>query len=275
MPELPEVQTVVDDLIALKLPGRTITGASLYWPRTVVCPDNFCGRIAGRTVIRIWRRAKYLVFELSGDLSLIVHLRMSGRLEWKPADAPRLKHEHLVIEFADGFELRLHDTRKFGRVWLTDDSASVLGKLGPEPLDAAFTPAVLAAGLKSKQRQLKPLLLDQSFVAGLGNIYVDEALWQAGLHPTRTAASLSATEATKLHAAIIEVLERGLKNSGTTLGSGQGNFYSVAKRRGRNADELKVFRRDGEPCERCGATIERLIVGQRSTHVCPHCQPPT
>lgn len=272
MPELPEVQTVVNDLIALKLPGRTITGASIYWPRSVVCPEDFCDRISGHTVIRIWRRAKYLVFDLSGDLSLIVHLRMSGRLEWKPAEAPRLKHEHLVLAFAGGHELRLHDTRKFGRVWLTDEPLSVLGKLGPEPLDASFTPAMLATGLKSKQRQLKPLLLDQSFVAGLGNIYVDEALWEAGLRPTRTAASLSAAEAASLHAAIRTVLERGLRNSGTTLGSGQGNFYSVAKRRGRNADELKVFRRDGEACPRCGATIERLIVGQRSTHVCPGCQ---
>ena len=272
MPELPEVQTVVNDLKALKLAGRTITGASLYWPRTVACPDNFCEAIAGRTVLNIWRRAKYLVFDLSGDLSLIVHLRMSGRLEWKPATAPRLKHEHLVIEFADGFELRLHDTRKFGRVWLTGDSASVLGKLGPEPLDASFTPAVLAAGLKTKQRQLKPLLLDQSFVAGLGNIYVDEALWQAGLHPTRLAASLKPAEVAALHAAIVAVLERGLRNCGTTLGTGQGNFYSVAQRRGRNADELKVFRRDGEACPRCGATIARLIVAQRSTHVCPCCQ---
>jgi len=271
MPELPEVQTVVNDLKNLGLVDLTIEAAQVYWPRTVASEGDF-GRIAGHAILNIWRRAKYLVFDLTGDLSLIVHLRMSGRLDLKDAFETRSKHEHLVLSLEGGRELRFHDTRKFGRVWLTEDAQSVLGHLGPEPLEEGFTAESLTAALKAKQRQLKPLLLDQSFVAGLGNIYVDEALWQAGLHPTRTASSLNAAEAAKLHAAIIEVLERGLRNSGTTLGSGQGNFYSVAKRRGRNADELKVFRRDGEACPRCGATIERLIVGQRSTHVCPACQ---
>jgi formamidopyrimidine-DNA glycosylase len=147
-----------------------------------------------------------------------------------------------------------------------------LSRLGPEPLEKNFTVRLLAGQLKRHRRRLKPLLLDQAFIAGLGNIYVDEALWDAKLHPDRIAAALSPAEIKALHRAIARVLNRGLKNLGTSLGTGETNFYSVARRRGRNKDELKVFRRTDHPCPRCNWPIARIIVGQRSTHICPRCQ---
>ena len=144
--------------------------------------------------------------------------------------------------------------------------------LGPEPLEKEFSKDWLQGALGRKSRAIKPLLLDQSFIAGLGNIYVDEALWQARIHPERNSRTITKEEADGLHSAIRTVLRRGIRNSGTTLGTGESNFYSVAGHRGRNADQLKVFRRDGEPCPACGRTIQRLIVGQRGTHICPQCQ---
>jgi formamidopyrimidine-DNA glycosylase len=148
----------------------------------------------------------------------------------------------------------------------------ILDRLGPEPLASGFTAKTLTDGFKNRKRLLKPLLLDQTFIAGLGNIYADEALWEAKLHPCRMAVSLSTSEIKLLHRAIPRVLKRGLKNLGTTLGTGKANFYSVANRRGRNKDQLKVFRRTDLPCPRCKSPIERIIVGQRSSHICPGCQ---
>ena len=166
-----------------------------------------------------------------------------------------------------------HDPRKNpGRLSLIKDPGPDFDPPGPEPLAPGFTAKALGQLLKNRQRILKPLLLDQTFIAGLGNIYVDEALWEAKLHPCRRASSLSTPEIRALRLAIPRVLKRGLKNLGTSLGSGEANFYSVANRRGRNKDQLNVFRRTDRPCPRCKQSIERLIVGQRSTHICPRCQ---
>ena len=274
MPELPEVQTVVNDLNAANLTGIPIIAARVYWPRTVAEPSPrlFCRRIKGQIFTVIRRRGKYLVFDVADGHTMLLHLRMSGRLHLVSADTPRKKHEHVIIGFDDGRQLRFHDTRKFGRLHLLKDPARILDRLGPEPLAAGFTAKILAEGLKQRKRILKPLLLDQTFIAGLGNIYVDEALWEAKLHPCRPAGSLSLSEIKVLHRTIRRVLKRGLKNLGTTLGTGRANFYSVANRRGRNKDQLKVFRRTDLPCPRCKSPIERLIVGQRSTHVCRNCQ---
>jgi formamidopyrimidine-DNA glycosylase len=148
----------------------------------------------------------------------------------------------------------------------------VLGQLGTEPLEPSFSTKTLKNILTSRKRLLKPLLLDQTVIAGLGNIYVDEALWEAGLHPCRRSHTLSDTEVKALRRTIPRVLKRGLKNLGTSLGTGKANFYSIARHRGRNQDQLKVFRRTGTPCPRCRQPIERIVVGQRSTHICPHCQ---
>ena len=274
MPELPEVQTVVNDLNAANLIGITINAARVFWPRTIAEPSAklFCRRIKGQKFTAIRRRGKYLVFEVSGGHTMLLHLRMSGRLHLNSADTPRNKHEHVILGFDDGRQLRFHDTRKFGRLHLLKDPNRILDRLGPEPMASGFTAKTLAERLNHRKRLLKPLLLDQTFIAGLGNIYVDEALWQAKLHPCRLAAALSPTEIKVLHRTIRRVLKRGLKNLGTSLGTGKGNFYSVANRRGRNEDLLKVFRRTDLPCPRCKSPIERIIVGQRSTHICPECQ---
>ncbi len=274
MPELPEVQTIVNDLNAAGLIGIPISGARVFWPGTIAEPGprSFCRKIKGRQFTAIWRRGKYLVFNLNAGDTLLLHLRMSGRLHLVAAETPRIKHEHVILSLADGRHLRFHDPRKFGRLSLLGNPAPVLDRLGPEPLAPGFTAGVLGNLLEGRRRLLKPLLLDQTFIAGLGNIYVDEALWEAKLHPCRLASTLANPEIKALRRAIPRVLRRGLKNLGTSLGTGETNFYSVASRRGRNKDELKVFRRTDLPCPRCKETIKRIIVGQRSTHICSKCQ---
>ena len=276
MPELPEVETVVRDLRAHGLEKAVIRAVEVRWPRIVtgLTPDRFNRALAGRTITRLTRRAKYIVVLLDSGHRLLIHLRMTGKLRFAaPGEKPG-KHDHVVITLSDGRQLFFNDTRKFGRFSLCAAGVDPLADLGPEPLDEAFTVAVLRARLAGKSRKLKPLLLDQACVAGLGNIYVDESLWQARLHPERRADTLTAVEIRRLHAAIREVLQRAVENCGTTLGTGETNFYSVAGRRGRNADALKVFRRDGLPCPRCGTPIVRSVVGQRGTHFCPACQKP-
>ncbi len=274
MPELPEVQSVVDALNGKNIPGRRISGAAVYWPKSIaeLDPDDFCKTIKGRTIRQIARRGKYMVFDLSGGLTLMIHLRMTGRLNWELRDQPRNKHEHVVLNVGETHSLRFQDTRKFGRIWLTAAPEKILGRLGPEPLAGNFTVARFSAMLQTTNRQIKPLLLDQHFLAGMGNIYVDEALWEAGIHPQRTSRSLSDQETGELHRAIHRVLKRGLRNLGTSLGSGKTNFYLPGSRPGGNADELNVFRRTGKTCPRCGGTVARIIVTQRSSHICANCQ---
>lgn len=273
MPELPEVETVARDLKEAGLIGRRITGAHVYWTRTIDRPSvaEFRQRLIGQQVEDVDRRAKFLVLSLSDD-TLLIHLRMTGQLAFKDPTVPRAKHEHVVLELDDGRHLRFHDTRKFGRWYLVEDPAEVLAPLGPEPLADGFDAETFMEMLQSRRRQLKPLLLDQSFIAGLGNIYADEALWAARLHPLRRSHTLSEEEAYALYRSIRNVLRRGIDNMGTTLGTGRANFYSVGGRSGENQDELRVFRQTDAPCPRCGTPIERIVVGQRSTHVCPRCQ---
>jgi len=275
MPELPEVETVVRDLRAHGLEGAVIRDLVVRWPRTVAgrSPAAFVRAVTGCTVTRVTRRAKYIVLALDSGARLLIHLRMTGKLRFAAdGDKPGL-HDHVVIVLSDARRLFFNDTRKFGRFQLCGEREDPFADLGPEPLEAAFTADVLRARLSGKRRMIKPLLLDQTTVAGLGNIYVDEALWHARLHPERRADTLTKTEVSRLHQAICRVLRRAVENCGTTLGEGEANFYSVAGHRGRNADALKVFRRDGLPCPRCGKTIARSVVGQRGTHFCPHCQP--
>ncbi|HRR34401.1 MAG TPA: bifunctional DNA-formamidopyrimidine glycosylase/DNA-(apurinic or apyrimidinic site) lyase [Kiritimatiellia bacterium] len=274
MPELPEVETIVRDLRAHGLQGSVIRRVAVRWPRTVAepAPDVFCRELAGRTITAVTRRAKFIVLHLDSGSRLLLHLRMTGKLRFaKDGERPG-PHDHVSIGLTDGRELIFNDTRKFGRYRLVQPGTDPLADLGPEPLEADFTLDRFKQRLTGKTRQIKPHLLDQTTVAGLGNIYVDEALWQARLHPERRADTLNGAEIRRLHAAIREVLQRGIDNAGTTLGNSEANFYSVAGRRGRNADALKVFRRDGLPCPRCGTVIERIVVGQRGTHFCPHCQ---
>lgn len=273
MPELPEVQTIVNELITADLIGERIRSARVYWAKTIdrMRPETFCRKIKGRCIASVSRRGKFIRLDLSGQQVLFIHLRMTGRLLFEDNDSPRRKHEHVVMNLA-GRQLRFSDTRKFGRFYLVTDPETVCGHLGPEPLNRGFTLSVFAKRLQSRDRRIKPLLLDQRFVAGIGNIYADEALWEAGIDPRRRAASLSDVDIRRLHRAIPRVLRQGLKNMGTSLGNRETNFYSVAGRRGRNRERLKVFRRAGEPCPRCKKTVRRIVVEQRGTFICESCQ---
>jgi len=275
MPELPEVETVVRELRAGGLAGRVIADARVYCKPLIapLTPGAFAARLKGQRVQAIGRRAKYIVLTLAKGDTLLIHLRMTGQLNLEKACAARERHQHIILRLDDGRELRYRDTRKFGRWLLTRTPQAILGRLGPEPLSAHFDQKVFCRQLGARRRQLKPLLLDQTFLAGIGNIYADEALWTARLHPGRIAATLSATEARRLHAAIRRVLLHGIRNKGTTLGTGKSNFQRPGGKRGRNQAGLNVFRRTGLPCLRCGKTIRRIIVSQRSTHLCPACQP--
>ncbi|MBM4142585.1 MAG: bifunctional DNA-formamidopyrimidine glycosylase/DNA-(apurinic or apyrimidinic site) lyase [Lentisphaerae bacterium] len=274
MPELPEVETVVRELRAAGLPGRRILRARTSWAGVVDRPAAraFRRRLRGARIESVTRRAKYIVFRLSTGDALLAHLRMTGRFSLDPARSPRDAHERAAFELDDGRELRFSDTRKFGRFHLTADPGGVLDALGPEPLDRAFTAGRLRALLAGRRAMLKPLLLNQAFLAGLGNIYADEALWDAGLGPRRHAHTLRAEESKRLYRAIRRVLRRGVRNMGTTLGRGLTAYRRVRGQSGANRSRLRVFRRTGLPCPRCGEPIRRIVVSQRSTHFCPRCQ---
>lgn len=274
MPELPEVQTIVDGLNAAQIVGKRIAEASVYWPKIIALssPQKFIRHVTDKIIQKIHRRAKYIVFTLSDGNFMIVHLRMTGRFELERLKAPRNFHVHIILRLSDERRLLYHDTRKFGRFFLTKDLNDVIGSLGPEPLEANFTANILANMLKKRKRQVKPLLLDQNFIAGLGNIYVDEALWASRIHPLRAANSLNRNEIKSLHRSIRKVLRQGIRNSGTTLGKGLGNYSGLQRNRGRNSNYLKVFRRTGQVCKRCSNKVERIVVGQRGTHICSQCQ---
>jgi formamidopyrimidine-DNA glycosylase len=272
MPELPEVETIRADLEQL-LPGRRFTGVEILWPGSIAAPapEALGAAIRERTITGLDRRGKYLVLHLDGDGALVVHLRMTGRLRWREPGAPRDRHARVVFFLDDGHELHFDDQRKFGRISFLPDEAErqkVLAKLGPEPLLETFTRPELQRMLKSRRARLKPLLLDQGFLAGLGNIYVDEALWRARLHPLRRSDTLTPAEITRLYEGIVGALRQGIANRGTTLAA----YRDLAGSAGQNQEELFVFRREGQPCSRCGTPIQKIRVGGRATFFCPHCQ---
>lgn len=271
MPELPEVEYVARQLREA-LVGARIAKVDVLWPRAVsrMTPEEMAARLAGRRVLAVGRRAKYLVLTLDSGESLVIHRRMSGNLRLARADeaAP---YTRVVFTLSNGRRLLFTDPRKFGRVTLaTPDELPVLfGRLGPEPLDADFTPEVLAERLAGRSRSIKAALLDQSVVAGLGNIYADEALYRAQLHPLRSAATLTPEEIASLHAGIQGALHAGITHGGTTFGRHRGLYDEP----GSNLEHIEVYRRTGQPCLRCGAAIMRIRIAQRSAHFCPHCQP--
>lgn len=211
-------------------------------------------------------------FLLSSGETIFVHLRMTGRFTFAPINTPFGPHERVTLVLDHLRHLQYHDTRKFGRWYLVENPHDIIGNLGPEPLEESFTYETFETRLMAKVRMLKPLLLDQTFIAGLGNIYVDEALWSAKLHPLMISNTLTRKQTKSLFEAIKYVLKRGLDTEGTTLGSGKSNFYRPEGAKGSHQEVLHVFRRTGLPCPRCSLPIERLVVAQRSTHICPNCQ---
>jgi formamidopyrimidine-DNA glycosylase len=279
MPELPEVETVAR-LIAPRVTGRTIVSAQAGWLRSLGGPSlhDFDRSVRGATITHVGRRAKYIVLELSrpepqGALvsagALLVHLRMSGRLHVEPSAMPLGPYTRVALELSDDHTLRFDDVRKFGRFTFTEDPRATLAHLGPEPLADDFTAAWLARALAGRQRQLKPLLLDQEFVAGLGNIYVDEALHEAKLHPLTSADRVTKAQATRLVAAIRMILSEAIAREGSSFDT----FYRTPEGQpGSYQDQFRVYGRDGRACRRCAATVQKFVVGQRGTHICPRCQ---
>jgi len=278
MPELPEVETIArclregDALYQTTLIGCRVVGVKVLWARTLanLIPDEFAGRIQGQAIQSVGRRGKFLVIRLSTD-TLLVHLRMSGdlrleaTLDSQGTPVPLQKHDRLSLVFDCWQRLVFNDTRKFGRVWLTEDPKTVLGSLGPEPLEPQLTDSQFFSMLSHRKRQLKPLLMDQSFLAGLGNIYTDEALHLAKLHPCMPSDQVSPQASIRLLAAIRSVLQEGIRRNGASI--------DWVYRGGDFQNHLRVYGRSGQPCPVCGTPVTRLVVGQRGTHICPACQP--
>jgi formamidopyrimidine-DNA glycosylase len=301
MPELPEVETTVRDLKP-HLIGRAITRASVHWDRTIAHPDThaFMKDIVGRTVSDITRRGKYLIFHLEKQAAegrrrvsdgrrqtaelranayvtrrpddqatkyLLVHLRMTGGFAFHQPRERRDKHVHVALRLDDGRELRFRDPRKFGRMWLVDDPDLVTSALGPEPFEISKNEFI--ERIRQRKGRLKPLLLNQSFLAGIGNIYADESLWYARLHPLRHVSTLSEAEVGALYGAIRRVLKKAIGAGGTSFDQ---NYRRINGMSGEFEEDLRVVGRAGEPCYRCGTPIVKMVVGQRGTHYCPHCQ---
>lgn len=272
MPELPEVETILNDFLSAHLIGTIIKNAEVFWSKTVGGSAQFIKRIQGQKFKKVSRRGKFLVFTLSQD-TLFVHLRMTGKFFFGKPNDPVSSHERVRLFLDDGRILRYEDQRKFGRFFLTDKLEEVVGDLGLEPLNAEFSLNAFKKIIEEHPLlKLKSFLLNQNYIAGLGNIYVDEALWDAKLHPLRTLQSLSTQEIKALHHAIPKVLKLGIQNMGTTLGSHLANYYSVSGRRGNHQHQLKVFRRNGLACPRCGTTLSKSRISQRGTHFCAQCQ---
>ncbi len=269
MPELPEVESVLRSLRdgSPTLAGREISNVRIIWDGLLAgaAPDLFIDGLEGMIFSAISRHGKYLLFRMNRagcqDSFLIVHLRMTGRLHLVPWNQAIERHTRMALLLDGGLALRFDDPRKFGKVWLVSDPADVISGLGPDALNVSLE--VFKSRISSFHRQIKPLLLDQSFLAGIGNIYADESLFRAGIHPLTSSLALSDLEVEKLHCFINEVLTEAVEKNGANIDGvfGAGGFI------------VSVYGRTGTPCPKCGAIIAKIRVGQRGTHICPSCQP--
>jgi formamidopyrimidine-DNA glycosylase len=294
MPELPEVETVARDLQRW-VAGARIEDVEVRWERTIRHPqpaERFAAELRGAVIAHVGRRAKSVLLHLADGRVMTVALRMTGALIVAGAGTPDDPYARVVIRLADGRELRYRDVRKFGRIGLWEGGGlrrrragrvvreaaaapyrvgDVFRRHGPEPLATTFSAARLAERLRGRSARLKTLLLDQSFVAGVGNIYADEALWRARLNPLRAADTLTPHDVRRLHRAVRSVLRQGIANRGASFS----DYVGADGEPGANAERLSVYQRTGEPCLRCGTSIRRVVIGQRSSHYCPRCQPET
>lgn len=273
MPELPEVETIKRTLES-KIAGLSFTGAEVFLPKIVRSPGylELTSLLPGKKIKKLSRRGKYLIFHLTENFALVFHLRMSGSLVYAAPEELFAPHTHIVFRLDNGHQLRYADLRQFGQISLVAENELAglpgLKGLGPDPFDPHFTRELFKKSLRQHRGMLKPLLLDQSFVAGLGNIYADEVLFRAGIHPRRQSHTLTPREASRLFHVIREVLEEAIENRGTSIrdyvdGEGkEGNYQNL----------LKVHQREGKPCPKCGKPIARVRLGGRSTFFCPRCQ---
>lgn len=278
MPELPEVETITRRLRSgtAEVPSviaQRIESVRVNWDRIIATPDpdTFIQRLTGRTIQDVSRRGKFIHIALDQG-HLIAHLRMSGDLRVEAGSgitsdpSPESRFNQVVATFQSDWQLAFSSIRKFSRMWLVDQPEQAWGKLGPEPLGPDLSAEKLFDMLREHSRQIKPLLMDQSFVAGLGNIYTDESLYRASIHPLRRSDTISRSEAEALYDAIQQVLQHGIEKFGSSL--------DWAYRGGTFQNYFQVHQRKGESCPRCGYPIEKIRVGQRGTYICPHCQLP-
>lgn len=273
MPELPEVETIRQTLKRFVL-GKKIEDVQIDWPNIIKHPRDpalFRKQVSGQTVRDIGRKGKYLLFELDDDI-LVSHLRMEGKYTVVPSDEEVKKHTHIVFKFTNGEELRYNDVRKFGtmHLWPKGEEfvSEPLKKLGPDPFDDDFTLEYFWQKLKKTDRYIKPVLLDQTIVTGLGNIYVDETLHKAGIHPLKRAGKITKKQAALIREKAIDTLEEAVAMGGTTIRS----YVNSQGDMGMFQQQLFVYGQENEPCKTCGTQIEKSKVGGRGTHICPKCQ---
>jgi len=271
MPELPEVESTKNELLP-HIVGRRVSGVTLFWTGIVRQPSvaEFCSRLIGQKLTGVARRGKYLILSLTSGEALIIHLKMTGSLLLKPASAEPGRFTRAIIYLDKEIQLCFRDPRKLGVMWLIEDVNSIVGKLGPEPLEASFTPQILLKRLSNRTAPIKALLFDQSFIAGIGNMYADEALFAARIHPLRSGKSLSQNEVKRLHNSIQRVLLSAIGYKGASVR----HYFRPSGEPGTAHFEFKVAHRlGGNLCPVCGTPIERILVRNRGTYFCPHCQP--
>ena len=272
MPEMPEVETVRRTLLPL-IKGKTIKEVTVWYPKIITGDaKEFARQLAGKKIVTIDRYAKYLLIRLSDNLTIVSHLRMEGKYRLVKINTKKDKHDHVQIIFSDNSALRYNDVRKFGRMQLiktgTEKEKTGIGKIGAEPNSAAFTVSYLQTGLARKKKNIKSTLLDQSVVAGLGNIYVDEVLWETKIHPLSQANSIPAKKVAQLHDNINSLIELAIAERGTTVHT----YLDANGKTGGFQKMLQVYGHKGEPCVRCGTPLEKIKVNGRGTTFCPKCQ---
>ena len=268
MPELPDVEALRRYLLAQGIQGRRITGMTLHWPKAVREPahEEFSRRIVGRTIVGVDRRAKFLLFKLDQGF-LVIHLRMTGSLimvsqSYKPHPLTRTE-----FELDEGLRLDFVDGRKLGAMWLVNDTAPLLAALGPEPLEDSFTLQVMVKRLKGRKAPIKPLLLEQGVIAGIGNIYADEILFAAAIHPMRPSDSLTDKEMEALHKAMRRILQEATDNLGHLL-----PIEGPPTESREGSKVLHMPRSEDVPCPKCSRPVQRRVIRGRSAYLCPHCQ---
>jgi formamidopyrimidine-DNA glycosylase len=276
VPELPEVETIRRQL-ATRVAGRTIVEAEVLDPLWSAprAPEEVEIALRGERIVSLGRRGKYLVMELEDERFLVMHLRMTGNLLWVSRTDDVAGRPHLRVRLAldDGNRLLFVDQRRFGTGVVIDGREELAGylgeRVGPEPLEPGFTPEVLASAARGRKAPVKAFLLDQRRVAGVGNIYADEALFRARIHPLRPAGKLRRGDVERLHAGIVEALEAGIARQGASID----NYRDANGARGSMQDEFLIHLREGEPCVRCGRPVVKMVAAGRGTYICRHCQP--
>jgi len=267
LPELPEVETIKNELSPY-VTGRKFAHININDAKPVKRPsvDEFRRKLIGQSINHIERRGKYLIFQLSGSSTLVIHLKMTGSLLLNPKQTDR--YTRVIFHLDDGSQLVLTDRRRLGALWLLENERAIIGKLGPEPLDSEFTVETLAERLHKRQAPIKAILLDQGFIAGIGNMYADEALFAAKIHPLRKANSLTHREIQNLYKAIVAVLRSAISSKGASIDT----YKRPDGRLGTAHDNFSVAHRSNQPCPVCSTRIQRLAVRNRGSYFCPKCQ---